>query len=294
MARVLTLGFAAVDFVLSVPEFPDRPDKYRADSASIVGGGMAANAAVAAARLGGTVHLASRLGDDPLADIILSDLQADGVRTEMVRRTAGGRSPFSSVLVDGHGERQVVNFRGSGLADDMGWIDAAPDCDVVLVDTRWPAGAAAALDLARRRGIPGVLDGEAPIDPILLQKASHVAFSRQGLRSIADTDDLNRALRRVADRFHAWICVTDGARGAWYNGADGITHVPAFPVEAVDTLGAGDVWHGAFALALAEGQREATAVRFANAAAALKCKVFGGRSGTPDRASVETLLEEKG
>ncbi|RYH08622.1 PfkB family carbohydrate kinase [Tropicimonas sp. IMCC6043] len=292
MSDVLVLGMAAVDFVLGIDEFPSEPTKYRARSADIVGGGPAANAAVAIARLGGHPSFVGRLGDDPLADIVLADLEAAGVSTDHVHRTPGGRSAFSSVLVDTNGERQVVNFRGEGLTEDADWIAALPRADAVLVDTRWPDGAAAALARARAWDVPGIVDGEAPIDPRLVAEASHLALSRQGLASLVPGEDLADALATLAARRPGWSCVTDGANGIWFTDGGGIAHLPAFRVDTVDTLAAGDVWHGAFALALAEARPEREAIRFANATAALKCMRFGGRSGTPDRATVETFLEE--
>jgi sulfofructose kinase len=294
MTEVLVLGLAVVDFLLAVEHFPTTPEKHRAEDARIVGGGPAANASVAVARLGGTPRVLARLGDDQVGDMILTDLQSDGVDTAFVHRAPGGRSSFSSVLIDAAGERQIVNFRGAGLTENTDWIAAVPPTDAVLVDTRWPAGAAAALDLARSWGVPGVIDGEAPIAPGLLEKASHVALSAQGLASLVPGDDLAAALATLAARLPGWACVTDGANGVWYTGPDGIAHVPAFPVDVVDTLGAGDVWHGAFALCLAEGVGEVEAIRFANATAALKCMTFGGRAGTPRRAAVLDFLKENG
>lgn len=292
MADVFVLGMAVVDFVFGVERLPDEPRKYRADTATIVGGGIGGNSAVAIARLGGTASLATRLGEDPLADLIVRDLEAAGVSTELAHRAAGGRSSFSSVYVDSDGERQIMNFRGEGLTTQTAWIEKAAPAGAVLVDPRWPEGAARALDMARIWGVPGVLDGEAPIAQVLLDKASHVAFSRTGLQSLSDADDLERALEDVAARLPGWACVTDGAHGVFYTAARGIAHAPAFKVPVRDTLGAGDVWHGAFALALAEKQDERAAIRFANAAAALKCMTFGGRAGCPDRTAVLELLEE--
>lgn len=292
MADVFVLGMAVVDFVFGVERLPDEPRKYRADTATIVGGGIGGNSAVAIARLGGTASLATRLGEDPLADLIVRDLEAAGVSTELAHRAAGGRSSFSSVYVDSDGERQIMNFRGEGLTTQTAWIEKAAPAGAVLVDPRWPEGAARALDMARIWGVPGVLDGEAPIAQVLLDKASHVAFSRTGLQSLSDADDLERALEDVAARLPGWACVTDGAHGVFYTAAGGIAHAPAFKVPVRDTLGAGDVWHGAFALALAEKQDERAAIRFANAAAALKCMTFGGRAGCPDRTAVLELLEE--
>ncbi len=291
---VLVIGVAVIDFVFAMPELPTRAAKYRASEAEIVGGGCAANAAVAIARLGGQALLGARLGQDPLGDLIVQELDTEGVDTHLVQRYASGRSSFSSVFVDASGERQIVNFRDATLSDATDWIDASPQTQAILVDTRWSAGAIAGLRLARARGVPGIVDAEAPMDTAVLREASHVAFSRDGLMSYAPADDLASALQIASQRLpHAWLCVTDGAHGVTVLNNGQLRHHPSFPVEVRDTLGAGDVWHGAFALALAEGQTEDQAVRFASAAAAMKCSTFGGRKGSPDRMALETFLKEK-
>lgn len=289
MARVLCVGMAVVDFVFHLDALPTKAEKLRARDARIVGGGCAATAAVAVARLGGEAMLAARLGNDEIGAMILAELEAEGVDCSLVNRAPGGRSSFSSIYVDLAGERQIVNYRGEGLAEGADWLADAPVPDAVVADTRWVAGARAALDLARARGIPGVLDAEAPIDPALLAAASHAAFSVQGLASLGHGERPEAALAGAASGLPGWACVTDGARGVFL--ADG-GHLPAFPVQVADTLGAGDVWHGAFALRLAEGADEVQAIRFANAAAALKCTRFGGRAGTPRRAETEAFLKE--
>ncbi|MGR3344415.1 MAG: PfkB family carbohydrate kinase [Paracoccaceae bacterium] len=292
MASVFLVGMATVDFVLSIDEFPAAADKYTAQDGRVVGGGCAANAAVAIARLGGGATLATRLGDDSLADTIVADLAAEGVRTEFIQQSPGARSSFSSVLLDRNGERQIVNFRGHKLTEETDWLENTPNVDATLVDTRWPAGAAAALDTAKQRQIPGIVDAEAPIDPAVLSRASHVAFSRQGLLALTSLTDLARALADVRQRLPGWACVTDGENGVYYTDGGQIAHVPAFKVQTRDTLAAGDIWHGAFALRLAEGAAETEAIKFANAAAALKCMNFGGRAGCPMRAEVDQFLKE--
>jgi sulfofructose kinase len=288
-ATVLVVGVSVIDFIFRLDTLPRQAEKYRAEDATIAGGGCAANAAVAIARLGGMAMLATRLGDDVVADLILGDLEKEGVDCRLAKRFAGMRSSFSSVFVTDAGERQIVNFRDGNLPQAAGWLDeAVPDrLDAVLADTRWPAGAATAMNIARRRGIPGVLDAEAPVGEAAeaLALASHVAFSAQGLR-----DGTEAGLRAAAGNLPGWLCVTDGGNGAWWLDGDILRHVPAWRVEAVDTLGAGDVWHGAFALRLGEGAAEAEAMRFAHAVAAIKCTRFGGRSGTPTRAEAEALL----
>lgn len=294
MTTVLVAGVAVIDFVFSLPQMPRRAEKYRSSDAAIVGGGCAANAAVAVARLGGRARLAARLGLDAIGDMIVAGLEAEAVDCRLVRRLPEGRSSFSSVVVDAKGERQIVNFRDPALSFDAGWLEEAmpSDFDVALADTRWPEGAAAVLAAARALSRPGVLDAEPPIEEAweALRQASHIAFSAQALREFTGLDDLEAALRKVTHDVRGWACVTDGARGVTFLDGGEARHVPAFMVEVVDTLGAGDIWHGAFALALGEGRREIEAIRFANAVAAIKCTRFGGRAGAPRREEVERFL----
>ena len=293
MAGVMLIGVAALDFVFAVPAFPEKAMKYRAEGAEIVVGGGAANAALAVSRLGGTAHLGARLGEDQIADIFLSLLAPEGVRTDLVQRTPGARSSFSSIYIDTDGERQIMNFRGSDLAGDTGWIDDTPEVQAVMTDTRWGAGAIRVLELASERGVPGVVDAEAPMDKEMLSPASHVAFSLQGLMSFAKGDTPQEALLEADGMLPGWVCVTDGADGAYHVEDGAVVNTPGFAVDVKDTLGAGDVWHGAFSLALAEGRNESESIRFANAAAAIKCTTFGGLRGCPDRDTVERFLQEQ-
>lgn len=293
MTSVLTLGLAAVDFVFHVDGFPTNAEKYRARDAITVGGGCAANSAVAISKLGGEAVLVARVGDDHIASLVRAQLAAEGVSTDFVHRSPGGRSAFSSVLVNPAGERQIVNFRGQGLSQETNWLYQVPLVDSILVDTRWKAGAIVALETARDRGIPGVVDAEAPIDPTVLSVASHVAFSRQGLISLYPEQSLEMALGKVNTDVPCWVCATDGANGVYYIDGSGIGHAPAAPVKATDTLGAGDVWHGAFALRLGEGATEMEAILFANAAATLKCMNSFGPAGYPDRKTTENFQAER-
>ncbi len=296
MTVVLTAGTAVIDFVFQLDAFPSRSEKHRAKDAAIVGGGCAANAAVAVARLGGQAHLAARLGDDIIADMIMADLVREQVDCTLVKRFEEHRSSFSSVLVDPQGERSIVNFRDMTIDFDGAWLEQSPmpEFDVALADTRWPDGARVLMEAARKRGVPGVIDGEAPAREAMpaLNAASHIAFSLQGLRDFDDDSNCDVALLRAAEQTGAWVCVTQGEEGVRWVEDGSVRYMPAFKVDAVDTLGAGDVWHGAFALCLARTGSETSAIHFASAAAALKCKRFGGRSGTPDASEVETFLKE--
>lgn len=294
--RILCVGQAVQDFVFEVASMPERAEKYRALAFTSVGGGPAATAAVTIVRLGGQASLAARLGDDAVARLIAAELESYGVDCRYLRRFADCRSSVSAVLVDQAGERQIVNYLDDALPAAAHWLPDAAQAGIaaVLADTRWPTGAEAILSRARSAGLPAVLDADRPIalDSPLLCAASHVAFSADGLADCTGQPDPAHALAVVARHTTAWLCVTLGAAGVLIHTADGAHHVPAFQVLVKDTLGAGDVWHGAFALSLAEGSDGALAVRFANAAAGLKSERPGGRQGVPTRAEVDALLRQ--
>ncbi|UWQ15370.1 sugar kinase [Aliiroseovarius sp. M344] len=293
MTRILCVGAAVVDFVFHLDELPDRAEKYGTDRAVVVGGGCAANAAVAVTRLGGDAILGARLGTDSVGDMVLAELRDEGVDVDNVTRTKGARSSFSSVLIDMNGERLIVNFRGEGLVLKTAWFAGIGELGAVLTDTRRVDAARDALSLAKTRGIPGVLDGEAPIDPTLLDVASHAALSMQGLRDLHPDLTTEEALKQIASDHGCWVCATDGANDVWFTDGQRIEHVPAYQIEPVDTLGAGDVWHGAFALSLAQQAPERAAIEYANAAAAVKCLKHGGRAGAPTRTQIDDFLKER-
>ncbi len=297
MTRILCVGHAVVDYLFRAPTIPTTPAKHHATGFEIVGGGPAANAAVAIARLGGEAMLATRLGDDAAGDQIVADLTREGVDCSLVQRFPGARSSASAVLVDDAGERMIVNYLDPSLPDDPAWLlDRWPEGpDAVLADSCWHGGARSALQRARAAGSPAVLDAEhhAPNDPDFFAAASHVAFSAEGLRHLTGTDDIAAALDDAARRIDRWSCVTDGARGVRIATPTDREVIRTPKVDAVDTLAAGDIWHGAFVLALAEGADERAAVNFANAAAAIKVTRPGGRKGAPTRAETARFLEAR-
>lgn len=296
MTRVLLIGIAVQDFVFSLDTIPTTPEKHRAKDVAIVGGGLAANAAVAVAKLGGEARLIARLGDDVIGRDIRRDLETEGVDCALVRSFAGHRSPVSSVFVDNAGERLVVNYADPDMPISTDWLPRSlpAGADAVMADSRWTAGSLHLLKLARAAGVPGVLDlDRATGDPKLLHEASHVAMSLQAMRELTETSEPVAGLQMLAERFSTWLAVTDGPRGVWFTDGGTIQHQAGFSVRAIDTLAAGDVFHGAFALGLGEGMAAPQALRFASATAAIKCTRFGGRAGTPSRTEVNTFLAEQ-
>jgi sugar/nucleoside kinase (ribokinase family) len=259
-----------------------------------VGGGCAANAAVALVRLGGRARLAAPLGADVTGDAIVAGLRREDVNCENVVRVAGATSPISAILIDASGERMIVNHRDARLdAARVPDPDALlTDADAVLIDNRFPEFVLPIAMAARRRGLPVLLDGDTPTHATdaLLRACSHVIFSADGLRATAELHALGAALLRIAAYTDAFLAATDGGNDILWIEHGALRRMPAFRVDAVDTLGAGDVFHGAFALARAETQDLVTALRFAAAAAAIKCTRFGGIAGSPRRTETEKFL----
>jgi sugar/nucleoside kinase (ribokinase family) len=298
--EVVCTGIAVLDAVFRVAQFPMPEAKTQASEFKIISGGCAANAAIAIARLGGRARFAGPLGGPPgreeIGDRITAALAAEQVDCGWCERVPGVASSMSAICVDPRGERAIVNYRDDRLAaarpSDPAAIVAA--ADAVLADNRFPEFVLPICRAARVRGIPVVLDADKPTraTDILLSVASHVVFSAEGLRATAGTPDLCAGLERIATVVGCFLAATDGANGVFWlpPGRPGRSRrMSAFPIEPIDTLAAGDVFHGAFALALAEGRDETEAIRFAAAAAAIKCTRFGGITGAPGRAEVEAF-----
>jgi sulfofructose kinase len=296
MASVLSIGIAVLDYVFQVESMPERAEKYRSQRMATVGGGIAANASVAVARQGGTSLLITRLGNDALARTILDEIAAEGVDVSLSRRFEGKNSPLSCILVDKRGERMIVSYSDTGISETTEWLPQAlpTGVDAVLGDTRWEAGSRHMFDLARKANLIAVLDADRkPADDRIIGACTHAALSAQACLEITGEADPAKGVAALRQRFGNWLAVTDGENGVFWTDSTTVRHTPAFKVDVVDTLAAGDTWHGAFALGLAEGMGEAAAVRYACAVAALKCTRFGGRSGIPDRNEVERFLEGK-
>lgn len=295
MNPLLCLGMSALDAIYRVDRIPSEPTKVLATDFIESGGGMAANASVAIARLGGRAHYWGRVGDDQLGIRILAQLSAENVDVTTVRRVPGCVSPSAAILVANDGERLVCAYNDPRLDHDATWLplERIRGFAAVLTDVRWPAGAAAVLDAARAAAIPAVLDGDVGAPATLFdlaQRATFVAFSEPGLAQLTGNDSPGKGLQRIAAEVPGVVGVTVGPAGFLWRDGEHERHVPAPTVEAVDTLAAGDVWHGAFTLALSEGRGIDAAARFANAAAAIKCTRYGGRLGAPTRAEVDAIV----
>ena len=292
---VLCVGQSTLDHVLFVPTVITPGHKHVADGFQVVGGGVAANAAVAVSRLGGGSILASCVGDDPAGRAVLDGLTDEGVDTRLVSRAVSTPTPFSTIVVSADGARTVFNHTPAHVFDrPCPPLDQAP-IDAVLTDCRWPAGTEVALRPAQTIGVPSVVDVDRRItDPetrrMVFELGTHLVFSEDALCATTGCASSTDGLRALAQQTGAHVSVTLGERGVQWLDGDVVKSIEAFVVDVVDTAAAGDVFHGAFALALAEGLDEPAGFRFAAAAAALKCARPGARAGMPDRPAVDELV----
>lgn len=295
--RLACVGHAALGHVFDIDQFPLQPTKTLAHGYQRMGGGMAFNAAVAAARLGAQVRLVARVGADAAADYLREQLRAEGIDDTAVETVPGSATSVSAIVVDRSGTRQIYNHRGDALTHAHA-LDPTllRGMDVLLVDPRWVAGALAALDWARQQNLLSVLDADvAPREDLLLlvPRARWVVFSEPGLQAYAPDCDACAGLERALAAGCEVAMVTRGERSVFWQrrGGPQRQHLPPV-VQALDTTGAGDVFHGALAVALARGQDDEAAVVFACAAAALKCAAGQGVFGAPDAALVAGFLAQ--
>ena len=294
MARIACVGITVLDRIWYLADLPKEGGKYVANNYTEVGGGPAATAAVAAAKLGADVDFIGRVGDDDTGSRLLAELESLGVNTRFTRIFKGARSSQSAVLVDASGERIIANYPSPDLPEEADWLQDIDfsQWDVVLADVRWHDGAKQALTLARQQGVTTILDADITPQNIadLVALSDHAAFSAPGLQRMTQIAEAESALKKAQKLTNGHVYVTQGKDGCYWLEKGALSHLPAFQIDVVDTTGAGDVFHGALAVGLAQNQPAQEAVRFASAVAALKCTRPGGRAGIPDCDQTRSFL----
>jgi len=295
--RILCIGMPVRDLTFRVGGVPARGSKENASHFDEICGGNALNAAIGIVRLGGRASICGPMGDagETSSRYIFDKLAHEGIETRHIVHMPGLVTPISAVMVDPSGERTIVTFRDPEL-----WKVRLPDpdelldnCSAILTENRCAEFCTDLCVEARRRGIPVVVDVDLTMSlrEGLLTASSHLVFSSEPLQETANVADDGEALKKISRLTSSFLAGTRGAQGTiWLDEKGQLQQTPAFPVHTVDTLGAGDVFHGAFALAITENQDIRSALRFASAAAALKCTRFGGAFAAPQRAEVLELL----
>lgn len=290
---VLCVGQASYDLVFSVARHPGPDEKSTASAFAACGGGPAANAAVAVARLGYRAAFAGYLGGDFYGDIHLQELGREDVRTETVYRGAEP-TPLSVILVKPDGRRTVVNYR-QAPAHPPARLPArfSPRPKVILFDGHEPHLSPVLLEYARRERIATVLDaGSVHAGTLaMIGAVDWLVASEKFARDFTGEKDAAAAAERLG-RQAPGVVVTLGAGGLVWRTRAGSGRVAAFAVAAVDTTGAGDAFHGAFAAGLAAKMKWPQLLRYASAVGALACTRFGARPAIPTAAEVDRFLKE--
>jgi sugar/nucleoside kinase (ribokinase family) len=297
--RILCIGMPVRDLTFRVPGLPARGSKEHATYFDEICGGNALNGAIGIVRLGGRASIGGPMGDakETSSRYIFEKMAHEGIDTNHIVHMPGLVTPISNIMIDPSGERTIVTFRDPELwkvqlpdADEL-----LEDCHAILTESRCAPFCTNLCVEARRRGIPVIVDVDRAMSlrEGLLTASSHLVFSAEPLQETAGVADDGEALKKIAKLTPSFLAGTRGAQGTiWLDEHQNLQQTPAFPVHTVDTLGAGDVFHGAFALAVTENQDIESALRFASAAAALKCTRFGGAFAAPQRAEVSELLSQ--
>jgi sugar/nucleoside kinase (ribokinase family) len=295
---VAGLGLNSLDFLAVVAEYPERNTKQRLQQFARLPGGQTATAMAVCAKLGWTACYIGTFGDDELGALSRDSLIREGVDVGPSRIVPGATNQFAVVLVDARsGERTVLWHRHPGLTMEGSAVpvDAVTSGRLLVVDCHETAAATQAARLARAARIPTIIDVERVRPGIndLLQQIDAIIAAQAFPAELTGYEEPGRALEAMAREFAApLVCVTLGAEGSLARTGGREVRTAAFPVDCVDSTGAGDAFRGGFAagcLRAPNGDIE-DVLRYANAVAALNCRALGARSAIPTLEEVETLL----
>lgn len=288
---VLCVGHACYDLVFSIDHHPTADEKTLASDLLSCGGGPAANAAVTVAKLGGKAAFAGYLGNDLFGEKHYQELRATDVNTQYLVR-GNCPTPLSTVLVKPDGKRALINYKGDTLplaADAIDFADLATK--VVLFDGHEPQLSLALLAHTQTLGIPSVLDaGSVHTGTLaLMDKVDYLVCSEKFALQLAS--DANTALAQFAQTSPA-VVITLGEHGLIWQRGNESGALPALAINAIDTTGAGDAFHGAFAAALALGMDWLELLNYASVAGSLCCTKLGARTGLPSKAEHQAVFAQ--
>lgn len=300
--KIVVVGSSNTDMIVKVPRIPRPGETILGGRFSTAAGGKGANQAVAAARSGASVTFIARVGDDALGRQTLRTLKDEGIDLDYVRIDSVESSGVALILVDESGENSIAVASGANARlspDDVGAAEGViRDVDILLMQLETPiATVAAAAGIAERAGVK-VIVNPAPachLDDAFLETVSVITPNESELELLTgipalDPGSVDRGALTLLNKGLDAVIVTMGSKGAYLKTQNEAMIIPAFPVEAVDTTAAGDVFNGALSVALAEGQSWANAIRYANAAAAISVTRLGAQPSVPRREDILRML----
>ena len=301
MKKCAVIGSINMDMVLSVSRFPAAGETLTGGNFQTVPGGKGANQAVALGRLGATVRMAGRVGDDAFGRRYLDHFRQNGVDVRAVDAVAGTATGVADILVNAAGENCIVIAPGANGLCDLEWLDraleATADCEIFLLQLEIPLDTVAeAVRRLRKMGKTILLD-PAPAVPLPENVLSAVDFltpNETELKAVTsglpEDAGIEERVRHLVGGSGRVVVHKRGADGAYIGTRDGIEHVPGFSVRAVDTTAAGDTFNAGLAAGLAMGWPLRDAVRLANAAGALAVTAYGAQEGMPSPEQAQALM----
>ena len=309
---VVVLGGINMDLVTYSDRFPGAGETIAGERFLTYAGGKGANQAVAAARMGAQTAMVGRVGDDMFGPQLLDGLSAAGVDVSRIAVAPGETSGIASICIDRTGQNRIIQVLGAnstcGAEQADAVIAALAHADTLMLQLEVPTEVSLPAARAARAAGKTVMLDPGPVRPFpeeLLQLADVITPNETEAEAIVgfpvnDRDAAERAAEELLRRGAKTAVIKLGAQGAvfatgWQGDKSPFTarfmgHQTAFPVEAVDTVAAGDAFNGALAVCLAEGRTLEGAVRVACAAGALAVTTTGAQDSMPTRAAVDALL----
>ena len=290
------MGLNSVDFLSLVPEFPTLNSKMEILQFSKQGGGQVATAMVALSRWGIRTKYIGKVGDDELGAFSLNSLRQDGVDVSSVTIEPNTTSQFAMIIVDrASGERTILWNRDKQLMYREGELRREEVCSgkILHLDGHDIRAAIQCARWAKEEGIPTVIDLDKiePLTSELIKKIDFIITSSTFPTLFTGISDREKALIEMQRQTPGFLCATLGREGAVALVDGNILRVKGFKVDAVDTTGAGDVFHAGFIYGLLQNWEVREILRFANAVAALKCRDLGGRRGIPTLEEAQNLMK---
>ncbi|HEY9576697.1 MAG TPA: ribokinase [Pseudobacillus sp.] len=292
MVKVAVVGSSSMDLVVTSAKRPEAGETVLGDSFKTVPGGKGANQAVAAARLGAQVNMIGCVGNDHYGEAIIKNFKDNGVQINYVESVTEMESGTAHIIL-AEGDNSIVVIKGANNAVTPAYVkkasSAVKQADIVLIQQEIPEETVEYIaNLCHELDVPLLLN-PAPARPIsenVIEKAAYITPNEHEAALLFPGISQGEALKKYPEK----VFITEGKRGVRYFNGKNEVLVPAYPVEAVDTTGAGDTFNAAFAVALAEGKEIEESLRFANRAASLSVMKFGAQGGMPLRQEVEESM----
>jgi ribokinase len=292
MVKITIIGSCSMDLVVTASKRPMKGETILGESFKTVPGGKGANQAVAAAKLGAKVYMVGCVGDDQFGKELVNNFTTNGVITTHVEPVTHSETGTAHITL-AEGDNSIIVVKGANNYVTTDFIEKALDVilesDIVLIQQEIPEESVEYVtEICFANGVPLLLN-PAPARPIsktVIEKASYITPNEWEASVLFENKDIHVALKEYPNK----LLVTEGKNGVRYHDGENEVLVPTYPVDAVDTTGAGDTFNAAFSVAIAEGKSIKDSIRFANRAASLSVTKFGAQGGMPTREEVEGSL----